>query len=104
MGIGYHHPTENETMLMNELMQCLALEPEFKEMNLNMLVPFLEISTIVMTSSHHWMIIMLVIFLIGLLIGIVIEILQRRTRNNHQNNSSGSREHMKHDIDESKCD
>jgi len=101
MGIGYHHPTENETMLMNELMQCLALEPEFKEMNLNMLVPFLEISTIVMTSSHHWMIIMLVIFLIGLLIGIVIEILQRRTRNNHQNNSSGSREHMKHDIDES---
>ena len=78
MGLAYHHANENETKLMKELMQCLALEPEFKEINLNMLVPHLHIETVFMSSSYNWMLGIGIIFITMVLIGSLVEVFQRK--------------------------
>ena len=79
MGIAYHHPTRNHSIVMKELRACLQLENEFKLITKDMLVPRLSIDSIYLRDSYKEWVIILGSILIGVIIlGTVVEILHRR--------------------------
>ena len=79
MGVAFYHPTESIRKVMDELKECLSLEPEFKLITETMHIPPLHFNSIhYKTSSdqdRHLMTTVGVIFASIMFVGIVIEMI-----------------------------
>ena len=81
VGIGFYHPNEKEKLVMEELMECFAKEPGFKQITQEMQTPPLAIDTFHERPFYsEWVIGLSSVFFFFILIGCAIEIYKYITR------------------------